>query len=114
MSDVASKINGIGVERAAPLGAGRAADKTRDAASGRSGESGGSPAAAADVRITSSASNLAALEKSVQDMPAIDEARVAQIRSDLEAGRYQVQPERLAHHLVQMEQALSVLGGPQK
>lgn len=98
-----SKINGLDPQ-SAPIGAGRAAQRPRDATTGPS-----SAAPSDAVRITGSAARLAALERSLQELPAVDEARVAQIRSAIEAGRYSVVPERIASRLVELEQALGAL-----
>ncbi len=79
---------------------------------------GGTPdaevsAASHDVHITDTAARLALLEPALREAPAVDPARVAAIRSAIEAGTYKVQPEHVAAGLLQVEQALSGLhGGP--
>jgi negative regulator of flagellin synthesis FlgM len=70
-----------------------------------------SPAAApGEVHITDTATRLAALEQSLRDSPAVDSARVDQLRSAIEQGRYTVEPVQVANQLVQMERVLDVLG----
>ena len=58
------------------------------------------------VRITDQAKQLAALEQAIKAMPAVDEARVAEIRKALDEGRYQVNPERIADKLLRSERDL--------
>lgn len=59
------------------------------------------------VNITDQAKQLASLEQALQTLPAVDEARVAEIRSAIQDGRYQVNPERIADKLLRLEQELS-------
>jgi negative regulator of flagellin synthesis FlgM len=59
------------------------------------------------VNITDQAKQLASLEQVLQSLPAVDEARVAEIRSAIQDGRYQVNPERIADKLLRFEQELS-------
>jgi len=58
------------------------------------------------VNITDQAKQLAALEQALQNLPAVNEARVAEIRSAIQDGRYQVNPERIADKLLRFEQEL--------
>jgi negative regulator of flagellin synthesis FlgM len=59
------------------------------------------------VNITDQAKQLASLEQALQSLPAVDDARVAEIRSAIQDGRYQVNPERIADKLLRFEQELS-------
>jgi len=69
--------------------------------------------ASQDVHITDTAARLALLEPALREAPAVDPARVAAIRSAIEAGTYKVQPDHVATGLLQVEQALTGLhGGP--
>jgi len=102
---VASKINGFDT-RTGPVGAGRALERARDATTGP----GPGQRAADGVHITGTARQLAELERAVKDMPAVNEARVAEISAALAQGRYEIVPERIADQLVQLEQALAPLG----
>lgn len=103
---MSNKINSIDNNRAAPIGAGRAVERVRDATSAArdpaSAESTG-------VDITGTARHLAQLEQTLASQPAVDEARVAQVRAALEQGAYKVSPERIADGLVQIERALGHL-----
>lgn len=103
---MSSKINGIDNNRAAPVGPGRAVDRVRDAtAEGKesaTSELGG-------VEITGTARHLAALEQALASQPAVDEARVANVRTAIEQGRYTISPERIADQLIQLERALGHL-----
>jgi negative regulator of flagellin synthesis FlgM len=70
-------------------------------------------AASQDVHITDTAARLALLEPALREAPAVDQSRVAAIRSAIEAGTYKVQPDHVATGLLQVEQALTGLhGGP--
>lgn len=84
---------------------------TRDVTSG---SSSATPApSTGDVTITDTASQLASLEQSLRDAPAVDSAKVAQLQSAIEQGTYQVNPEHVATQLMQMEHALAGLGNKQ-
>lgn len=112
---MANKISGLSSDPA-PVGAGRPANKTRDAATG-SAASASAPAAPAstsggdtgDVHITDSASQLATLEQTLHSLPAVDDARVTQIRTAIEQGTYTVQPHQIADQLMQLEHSLAQL-----
>jgi negative regulator of flagellin synthesis FlgM len=58
------------------------------------------------VRITEKAKQLAALEQAIKAMPAVDEARVAEVRRAIEEGRYEVNAERIADKLLRTERDL--------
>ena len=80
---------------------------TRDVVTG-GGNAAPAPATG-DVHITDTASQLASLEQALRDSPAVDSARVAQLRSAIEQGTYQVNSEHVATQLMQMESALAGL-----
>ncbi len=113
-----NEISGLNSEPA-PVGAGRAANKVRDAATGSSAPAGAcsTPSAApsggisgsGDVHITDSASQLATLEQAVRSLPAVDPIRVAQFRAAIEQGSYAVQSRHIADQLMRLEQALGQL-----
>jgi negative regulator of flagellin synthesis FlgM len=102
---VSNKINGIDT-RTGPIGAGRAVERVKDAGSESKEPTGGG---AVDVEITGTARQLAALEQKLANQPAVDEGRVASIRSAIEQGRYTVSPRHVADQLLQFERALSQL-----
>lgn len=104
-----NKISGTSSDPA-PIGAGRPADRVRDAIGG--GASAPAPASNAptgEVHITDSASQLATLEQTLRSLPAVDQARVAQVRTAIEQGAYTVQPQQVADQLLQLEHSLSQL-----
>jgi negative regulator of flagellin synthesis FlgM len=65
------------------------------------------PASGSPVSITDQAKQLASLEQVLQNLPAVNEGRVAEIRSAIQDGRYQVDPQRIADKLLRFEQELS-------
>ncbi len=69
----------------------------------------GSPSSTSDTQITDSARTLAALEQTVRDLPAIDEAHVQQVTARLADGSYQIDAERVADKLLRSEQDLADL-----
>ena len=104
-----NKISGLSSDLA-PIGAGRPTEKAHDATTGSSSpEADVSSAAAGDVHITDSASQLATLEQTLRSLPAVDEARVAQFRTAIEQGTYTVQPQQVADQLMRLERSLSRL-----
>jgi negative regulator of flagellin synthesis FlgM len=102
--DVTTKICGY-QNHPVQVGADKKVSSTSDAAA--------SPAKAAvtsssPVLITDQARQLAALESALNDVPAVNEARVAAIRHAIEQGQYEVNPERIADKLMRMERELSL------
>lgn len=76
--------------------------------SGSAGGSGGDPSTAAtEVKLTSAARGLAAIEESLRALPAVDELRVAAVKQRLHDGSYQTDPQRVADRLLRMEADLS-------
>ncbi|HYM42002.1 MAG TPA: flagellar biosynthesis anti-sigma factor FlgM [Steroidobacteraceae bacterium] len=69
------------------------------------------PSGAGQVQISDTAARLASAEQALRDSPAVDSARVAQLRSAIEQGTYTVNSEHVATQLIQMERALARLGG---
>ena len=92
-----------------PAGVARAAAAPGAGSGGAA--AGDTAATGTEVRITDTATRLAALEQALRDAPAVDQARVAELRSAIEQGRYTVQPEYIASQLLQLEQALAQLPG---
>jgi negative regulator of flagellin synthesis FlgM len=105
-ADVSSKINGLDGSRPASPGAGRVPRRSQASSGGSAGEAVG---AAESVHITDTAAQLAALERAVRDLPAVDESRVAALRTAIEQGAYTVSPDRIADQLMQLEQSLDPL-----
>ncbi len=104
---VSNKINGLD-NRSSALGAGRAVERAKDAATGEK-----NPAAkdTSGVHITGAAQQLAVLEQQLKELPAIDEARVSAVRTALEQGSYTISPERIADQLLHLDQVLEPLYG---
>jgi negative regulator of flagellin synthesis FlgM len=106
---VSNKINGLD-NRSSPLGAGRAVERARDAATGDK-RPASEASSSSGVHITNAAQQLAVIEQRLKDLPAIDEARVSEIRTALEQGSYKVSAERIADQLIQLDQVLEPLYG---
>jgi negative regulator of flagellin synthesis FlgM len=90
-----------------PVQAGNGKTVSRPADGATSSTPAAESAAASPIRITEQARQLAALEHAVQNMPVVNDARVAAIRLAIEEGRYEVSPERIADKLLQLESDLS-------
>jgi negative regulator of flagellin synthesis FlgM len=101
--DVTTKIDGL-QNRPVQLGTDKKVSSTSDATA--------TPAQAkvaesSPVQITSQARQLAALEKAVNEVPVVNEARVTAIRSAIEQGQYEVNADRIADKLLRTERELS-------
>lgn len=77
------------------------------AAPGSTSASGGDHAAGADVRLTSAARNLSAIEESLRALPAVDELRVAAVKQRLQDGSFEIDPQRIADRLLHLEDDLA-------
>lgn len=62
------------------------------------------------VHITSAAHQLLALQQHIGQTPDIDTARVEKLRADIDQNRYQVDAERIADRLLQLEGDLQASG----
>jgi len=102
---VSNKINDLTTNVTA--GRASAVVPTRDVVTG-GGNAAPAPAQG-EVHITDTASQLASIEQSLRDAPAVDSAKVAQLQSAIEQGRYTVNPEHIATQLMAMEKALAPL-----
>jgi negative regulator of flagellin synthesis FlgM len=111
---VASKINGIDSAQIASIGAGRAVQSPKDAASGGAGDAGSAAGkdGSQNVQITGSARQLIDLEQQVRDLPAVNETRVSTIRTAIEQGTYTVRPQHVADQLMSLERDLHKLPDP--
>ena len=104
---MSSKIGGVdGNSPSTAIGAGRAVQRPQDAATGGTQNSQGS-GGGSSVQITGAARQLASLEQAVRDLPAVNDARVAQISNAIEQGTYTVDAKHIASQLIQMEKALA-------
>ena len=105
---MSGKINGVEVGRRTSIGAGRPVQRPQDAVSGPTAAVN-APADTSEVQITGAASQLAALEQAIRDLPAVDETRVTALRTAIDQGSYQVVPQKIADSLMQLEQAFGGL-----
>lgn len=103
---MSNKIDGVDNNRTAPVGPGRAVERVRNATSP---DKESVAADSTGVDITGTARHLAKLEQTLASQPAVDEARVSQVRAAIEQGVYKISPERIADGLLQIERALGHL-----
>lgn len=85
-----SRTTGPSETRKEPQGAGQAA----------------APRDAEQVRFTDSARQLQRLEGELRARSEVDEARVAELKERIEAGRFDLDPHRVAKRLIETEQDL--------
>lgn len=98
-----TKIGGLDTTGPAHIGTGSSVKRASTATAGAQTDQSSS---LNDTQITESARQLAALEQTVRDLPAIDEARVEQVRSAIQKGDYQIDSSKIADKLLQLEQGL--------
>ena len=104
-----SKIGGLnGSSPTAAVGAGRAVQRPQDAALGNA-QNQATKSGTADVQITGTARQMADLEQAVKGLPAVNDAKVAQISSAIAQGTYTVDAHHIASQLIQMDDALKDL-----
>jgi negative regulator of flagellin synthesis FlgM len=70
------------------------------------GKAGSSAAPETDVHLTGASRNLAAIEESLKNLPAVDELRVSAVRQRLDSGDYKIDPQRVADRLLSIERDL--------
>jgi negative regulator of flagellin synthesis FlgM len=70
------------------------------------GKAGSSAASESDVHLTGASRNLAAIEQSLKEMPAVDDLRVSMVRQRLASGDYKIDPQRVADRLLSIERDL--------
>lgn len=66
-------------------------------------------AAGSDVQLTGAARNLSTVAQSLFGKPAIDEARVANVKARLADGSYEIDPQRVADKLLRVQGDLARL-----
>jgi len=100
---VPNKVNGVETKpvRVAPAGA---VHKRLEQSAGKAGSSAASES---DVHLTGASRNLAAIEQSLREMPAIDELRVSVVKQRLSSGDYRIDPQRVADRLLSLERDLA-------
>jgi len=106
---VANNISGIDPALVVSVGAGRPIQRPRDAASGGA-NADKSNDGSESVQITGTARQLADLDQHVRTLPDVNEEKVAQLRSAIEQGTYQVRPQHIAEQLMSLERSLGSLG----
>jgi negative regulator of flagellin synthesis FlgM len=113
---VSTKINGIDGTQTIAVGASRAVPRPQDVTGGgaQGATEGSSGNASQQVQITDTARQLANLEQTMREFPAVNETRVAQLRTAIEQGTYAVRPQHIADQLLSMEQALGTLPDGEK
>ncbi len=70
----------------------------------RNQQSTGSTAGQDTVSLTDTAARLRSLENTVASMPVVDSQRVAEIKQAIVEGTYEINPDRIAEKMLDMEQ----------
>lgn len=106
---MASKIGGYDSSSAtSAISAGRAVQRPQDAAAGGTQSSGTSAGNSSEsVQITGVARQLSSLEQAIRDLPAVNDAKVAQLSNAIEQGTYSVNSQHIADRLIQTERELN-------
>ena len=100
---MSQKIEGVpppavrGIDPAAGRVAPAGADRSAPVQAAQPGDS---------LRLTGEAAGLQALQRELAAAPAVDAARVAQVRQALEAGSYRADPAAIADRMLRMERLL--------
>ena len=108
---MADKISGYGI-KGVEIASTRSRGPARNerAADGDKIETGSRPdasAAASQVRLTDTATNLKQVEARIANLPDVDRARVEAVRQRVQSGTYQMNPGRLADRLLAFERDLA-------
>ena len=83
-------------------------DNQRNGHDKASSENIGNDASGSDkVSFTGEASKLQALERELASQPVVDSQRVEAVRSAVDNGTFEVNPERIAEKMISLEQALT-------
>ncbi len=107
---MSSKIGGVnGGGPTGAVGAGRSVQRPQDAVTGSTQGSNASNGSNESVQITGVARQLANLEQALRNLPAVNDAKVAQVSNAIEQGTYSIDSRQIANQLVQMEKALKGL-----
>jgi negative regulator of flagellin synthesis FlgM len=106
---VANKIGGF-ENRPVLTGADRPVERADPRA--QPGQSSAATSADSSVTLTDAALRLASLERAVAGVPEVDMARVTELRSAIESGRYSVDAERIAARLLDLERELAAVARP--
>ena len=110
---MSSKIGGVnGSSPTGAIGAGRSVQRPQDAATGSTQGSDASNGSNESVQITGAARQLAKLEQALHNLPAVNDAKVAQVSNAIAQGTYSINARQIADQLVQMEKTLKGLVDP--
>jgi negative regulator of flagellin synthesis FlgM len=107
---VANTINGYQGNSATSVTTSRPQQSQRDNTAATPTGNSESGSNAAEVQITSTASQLASLGQTLSAMPAIDVGRVAKISQSLADGTYSISADKIASGLMQSDHALAQIG----
>jgi negative regulator of flagellin synthesis FlgM len=107
---VANTINGFSGNGATSVTTSRTQQSQRDNTAATTTGNSESGSNAAEVQITSTASQLASLGQTLSAMPAIDVGRVAKISQSLADGTYSISADKIASGLMQSDHALAQIG----
>ena len=58
------------------------------------------------LRLAGEATSLQALQRELSTAPAIDQARVAEVRQALESGSYRIDPAKIAERMLDLDKQL--------
>ncbi len=64
------------------------------------------PSSGDTVNLTNSAKLLERLDKSLASLPAVDAERVAEIKSAIESGNYQIDADAIAEAMIRLDRSL--------
>lgn len=102
MSNDINSINSNPTNLASTRGEGRAVANTDKSTTQESSRS----AATDQVSLTSTAGKLQALESSLSMEPVVDKQRVAELKSAIESGQFQINTKNIVNNLLTTENAL--------
>jgi negative regulator of flagellin synthesis FlgM len=100
---VSNKVSGVDSKPVRVASAGAVHKRLEQSA----GKAGSSAAPESDVHLTGAGRQLAAIEQSLREMPAVDEARVSAVRQRLSSGDYRVDSQKVADRLLGLERDLT-------
>ena len=90
---------------AKPAGSQSAGGAKRADTSAKSDAQAGSGSDA--VSLTDTVTRLKSIEARIQELPEVDRERVEEIRRQIDAGEFKIDPKLIAQRIVQLEQALT-------
>ncbi len=103
---MSNEIKGIGGRRIPASNTRGPAASTGSSATGGKSVTAGNSGSPDTLSLTTTAAKLQQLEESLRSIPVVDTAHVAETRQAIVEGRYEVDPQQLADHLIQFETRL--------